>query len=234
MGQSLDNLNTRGTAGTCLCGDGFTLLELLIAMAISMVVIFAIYDVYITQVEAAAAQEKIVAMRQNWRSGNYVIGRELMKAGYSSHITSKGNPGFTRALKGAVTFTYVDDATDALRSIALELKDGDGDGDTDIVRTDADGAFSVADDIEALEFVYQMKDGTTTWTPAATALNDIRAIRVTILAKTSTPVKNYPQSTSFALPFPDGEAENTFGPYSDGVYRQLITGFYVCRNMTSK
>ena len=225
MDARLDNMNT---------SDGFSLLELLIAMAISMVVIFAIYEVYISQLEAAAAQEKIVAMRQNWRSGSYVIGREIMKAGYSTDITGGGNPGFTRAQKGAVTFTYVDDATGALRSIAFELKDGDGDGDTDIVRTDEDGAFSVADDIEALEFIYQLKDGSTTWTPAATALDDIRAFRVAILARTSSPLKNYPEPTLFALPFPDGETENTFGPYSDGVYRQLVTGFYVCRNMANK
>lgn len=209
---------------------GFTLVELLIAVAISALVIMAIYSVYMNHLKTATAQEKIVAMRQNWRVAHFVVGRDLMKAGYSSNIVNPTQPGFIRAEKSALTFTYVDDTTDALVSVGFAL------ADNKIVRTTATaGAVTVntaiAEDIEALQFIYQLKDESTTWAPGATDLDDIRAVRVSVLARTTTPVGNYPNPDSFALPFPDGETENTLSFSPDCVYRQLVTGFFSCRNM---
>jgi len=211
---------------------GFTLLELLIALAISSVVISAVYAVYIDQLHSVTTQEKIVAMRQNWRAGHYVLGRELMKAGYCSDIVSEFQPGFTRATKSALTFTYVEEGTDNLVPVAFDLSVKDG--VQRIVRTVSGVAVPIAEDIEALQFIYQLKSGLTTWAPDATDLDDIRSVRVTIVARTEGSVNGYPTSTAFALPFPDSQTENTLSFSSDGIYRQMVTGVFNCRNMKYK
>jgi len=215
----------------CQKEKGFTLLEILIALAISSVVMLAIYNIYMNQIHAANAQDRIVAMRQNWRAGQFVVGRELMKAGYSSKITNPNDPGFTVATRTAVTFTYVDDATEELVSVAFTH------AGNNIVRTitptgGVATATPVAEDIEVLEFIYQLKDGTTTWAPAN--LDDIRAVRVTTLARSAMPVPDYPNADAYALPFPDGETENNRTFSADSLYRQLVTGFFYCRNMAGK
>lgn len=208
---------------------GFTLLEILVALAISSFVITAVYAVYMDQLHAANAQEKIVAMRQNWRAGHYVIGRELMKAGYSSDIVSKFHPGFTRATKSALTFTYVEDGTGDLISVSFDLVDSGG--VKRIERTVSGVAAPVAEEIEALEFIYILKNGSSTWTPGATDLDDIRSVRVSIVARTENAVNGYPTANTFSLRFPDGQTENTLSFASDGVYRQMVTGLFNCRNM---
>lgn len=202
------------------------------ALAISSIVISGVYTVYINQLKGAKAQENIVAMRQNWRAGHYMIGRELMRAGYSSHIKDAITPGFTQAEKGAMAFTYVEDSTDDLVSVAFDLQDHQ------IVRTitrsGAGIASPVAEEIERLEFIYQLKDGTTTWAPTEGELDDIRGVRVTILARTAASVGSYPHREIFDLPSPNEEIENSYQCPSDGIYRQKVTGFFNCRNMVGR
>lgn len=225
----------RGEALLPCCPEekGFTLVEILVALAISSIVISGVYAVYINQLKGAKAQERIVAMRQNWRAGHYVIGRELMRAGYSVHIKDAVTPGFTQAEKGALAFSYVADGTDDLVSVAFAINK-----DHQIVRTVTRAgtgiASPVAEEIEHLEFIYQLKNGTTTWAPTAGELDDIRGVRVTILARTSVSVGDYPHEKIFALPFPNGETENLYQFASDGIYRQMVTGFFNCRNMAGR
>lgn len=224
-----ENARCPQSTATLSMNTGLTLLELLIALAIGSVVISAVYAVYISQLHSVNTQDKIVAMRQNWRAGHYVLGRELMKAGYCSNIVSEFQPGFTRATKSALTFTYVEEGTDNLIPVAFDLVADDG--VKRIVRTVSGVAAPIADDIETLQFIYVLKSGSTTWAPEAKHLNDIRSIRVTIVARTESSVADYPTPTAFALPFPDDHTENTLNFSSDGVYRQMVTGVFNCRNM---
>ena len=218
--------------------EGFTLVELLVAMTLSIVVILAIYTVYINQIHAANAQERILTMRQNWRAAHFGVGQELMKAGYSSKLGSSLKPGFIEASKSAMKFSYVDDTSGTLIEESLALVDQNQDGHMEVVRTTAPAgnttasvARVIADNIETLEFIYALDNNQTTWTPSATEMKQIHGVRVTVVARTLRQVSGYPTPKSLSLPFPTGESSNEIAYSDDGIYRQMVTGFFKCRNI---
>ena len=61
---------------------GFTLMELMIAMAIASIVLASIYRVYQTQQKAFTTQQLVVEMQQNARSAMTLMKRETRMAGY--------------------------------------------------------------------------------------------------------------------------------------------------------
>src|SRR5262249_61745531 len=61
---------------------GFTLTELMVAMAIGMVVLSAVTTTFMAQARFYNAQEQINEMQQNARGALDVITRELKMAGY--------------------------------------------------------------------------------------------------------------------------------------------------------
>lgn len=62
---------------------GFTLIEILIAMAIGAVVVAAVVDTFITQRNAYNLQEEIAEMIQNARIGMDMVSRDVRMAGYN-------------------------------------------------------------------------------------------------------------------------------------------------------
>jgi prepilin-type N-terminal cleavage/methylation domain-containing protein len=83
---------------------GFTLLELMVAMAISIVVMAAIYQVYESQQKAYATQQMVIEMQQNARSAMLFMEREIRMAGYkpaaSDGIDNDGANGMDDADPG--------------------------------------------------------------------------------------------------------------------------------------
>ena len=112
--------------------SGFTLVELLVAMAISSVVMAAIYATYSVQLRSHVTQKKVVEMHQNARAAMYILERELRVAGYDP--LRSGVPRITAAQIHAITFTM--DTTggeaDGLDNDDDGLTDepGEPDGDT--------------------------------------------------------------------------------------------------------
>jgi prepilin-type N-terminal cleavage/methylation domain-containing protein len=61
---------------------GFTLVELLVAMAISGIVVAAVYTAFITQQKSYTVQDQVAETQQNARVGLDLIAREVRMAGY--------------------------------------------------------------------------------------------------------------------------------------------------------
>jgi len=61
---------------------GFTLVELLVAMAISGIVMAAVYTAFVTQQKSYTVQDQVAEMQQNARVGLDMIAREVRMAGY--------------------------------------------------------------------------------------------------------------------------------------------------------
>jgi|BarGraNGADG00212_2_1021979.scaffolds.fasta_scaffold10695_5 type IV pilus assembly protein PilW len=61
---------------------GFSLIELLIAMAVGLIIIGATYSVFIIQNKQINNQDKIVEMQQNVRAAMDMMSREVRMAGY--------------------------------------------------------------------------------------------------------------------------------------------------------
>jgi type IV pilus assembly protein PilW len=161
--------------------NGFTMIELLASILISVVLLAGFYSVFFSQQTAFSAQEQVAEMNQNIRAALDLMTREIRLAGYKNS---------TSTFNGVATAT-----SNSIRILADLNQDGDtADDDEDISYTYNAGArqicrngitLPVADNITNLSFQYTLKDGTVTSAPANLA--DIRKITLSITARTTRP-----------------------------------------------
>ncbi|WP_300674015.1 PilW family protein [Desulfoluna sp.] len=223
------------------CRKGFTLLELLVAVALSMIIITAGYFFYSTEIRTRVTQERVTDMQQNLRAAMVMMGTDLRMAGYDPEGTT--DAGFTAASAATATFTssveaeanghdddgdgVVDEADEASRPMTLEtfsyeLKDEDTDGDLDLVRIVGANRVAIAENIEALELNYVLDDGTTASAPAD--LKRIVAVRIALLARSRTEDPGFSNGAKY-----QGYAK-TWNAFNDGYRRRLLRRTVRCRN----
>ncbi len=209
--------------------QGFTLVEVLIAMVIAGVVMSAIYYTYYSQQKSYIAQEEIAAMQQNLRVAMLYMEREIRMAGCDP--TGFANAGITTKDTGSMSFE-LDIRGDT------EGSDSDGDTDdpdevityslagTDLLRNDSNGAGNqlIAENIDALDFVYLDRDGGVT-----ASISQIRSVQITIVARTGRKDPGYINTIAYYnqqdLVTPILTAQ------MDGFRRRLLTTNIKCRNL---
>jgi type IV pilus assembly protein PilW len=152
---------------------GFTLIEILIAMAISGVVVGAIYTTYDSQQKTYVTQQQVVEMQQNLRAAAYLMDSEIRMAGYDP----RSNPEAEIEAAGPESIIFstyigeetdaedndgdgeVDEADEAIRNVTYSLYDAYSDGDMDIGRkVGAGNNQPVAENVDALGFGYAFDD----------------------------------------------------------------------------
>jgi len=88
--------------------SGFTLVELITSMAIGMIVLSALYSVFIMQNRTLSTQEQIAEIQQTARIGMDIMLRDIRMAGYNPSKTtswiSGTNPGLTNATSDSLSF----------------------------------------------------------------------------------------------------------------------------------
>lgn len=234
--------------------NGFTLVELMITVAISGIIITAIYSAYISQQRTYLAQEQVAEMQQNIRAAIDMMEREIRMAGYD--VNGDAGAGIAEASVGRFGFTQ--DITDS-SGAALEgdgrldgpneaitfgfsiADDADQDGIADagaapLGRLDPNftgGNFEpIAENIQALVFYYTLKNGTMTTTPATLA--DIRSVQVSILARTGRPDQNFTNNMTYTpasgTPW-DLNGAAAGNAANDNFRRRLFVTTIKCRNI---
>ncbi|MCD4717022.1 MAG: prepilin-type N-terminal cleavage/methylation domain-containing protein [Desulfobacterales bacterium] len=68
--------------------QGFTLIELMVAMAITLVVMGAIFTTFKSQQDSYVVQDQVTRMQQNLRGAMYVMTRDIQMAGYYTNFDS--------------------------------------------------------------------------------------------------------------------------------------------------
>jgi len=124
---------------SCLgCRRGFTLVELIVVIAMFSIVMAAIYSVFVRSNRAYISQEEVVAAQQEARSALEILGREIRMAGL---IAANNQPGGLDLLTAAAWAANPDSAIEiatvdaANKTTTLAFKsDLDDDGNTDAVR----------------------------------------------------------------------------------------------------
>lgn len=230
------------------------MIEILIAMAISAIVMSSIYSLFMAQVRIKRTQEQTAEVQQNIRSAMYIMEREIRMAGYTgTNPNTTVGAGFTLATATAMTFSYVadndgidndgnndTDETGEMTQIQYAMYDSDGDGNADDIGRTVDGgtifAISpVAENIEEIEFYYTIVDNagviSQTTTPAIPPANlsQIRSVQMSILARSGKSSPNTATGKIYTTPSGNiwGDDEN----YNDGFYRRYITSNIICRNL---
>jgi type IV pilus assembly protein PilW len=111
--------------------DGFTLIELMVAIAIASAVMAGIYSMFIMQQRTQVTEQVVVDMQQTLRAAMYMVERDIRMAGYDPTL----NWGFDGINNDGDTDT--DEADE--KQTDRELDGVDNDGDTKIDGDDADG-----------------------------------------------------------------------------------------------
>jgi type IV pilus assembly protein PilW len=229
---------------------GFTLIELLISLALGLMVMAAIYEVYIIQQKSYTNQQAVAEMEQNLRASMFLLKREIQKAGFNPN--KETDPmGFIEATRDppALAFTFASDV-DGDKTIASGEKEGlrfshytDGDGTKKIGREPLDASGSptsskqpVAENIEALDFVFFGLDSSNNPVVldddgngnVTTGIAGIRVVEITIIARASRPDINFTDTTVYQ----NSQGNTIFTPPSNDHYRRRVLRTSVeCRNM---
>lgn len=155
--------------------SGFSLAEVVMAMAVAGVLMVGIMGTYRVQIRNFHAQEEVAAIQQNLRATLFLMEREIRMAG----LDPTGVAGARILAAGSHVFAFSEDVDgdgtiDSNERIAYTLKDTDGDGESDELKRNGK---IVAENIIGMRFEYYDENGVTT-----TAAGDIRSVRVSLLA----------------------------------------------------
>lgn len=145
---------------------GFTLLELLITLAISSIILTAIYNLFISQSKIYLKEKELSKMEQNLRASLDIMSKELRKAGYNPNGNASVGIDSIGSSNSSIQFSFVsdqdgedndnDNSTDEnneIEIITYDLYDSGSDGDNDIGRKEyGDNRQAIAYDISDLKF----------------------------------------------------------------------------------
>lgn len=211
---------------------GFTLIEIMVALAISGIVMASIYTAFLSQHNNYLAQEQVAEMQQNIRAGVNLMTREIRMAGFDPNGDAKAT--ISAATVGSISFSMDlnedgdTDAGDAGENATYSLYTSDG--VQKLGRTNQ----PVAENIEQLEFYYTLADGTQTIAPTASQLADIRNIQISILARAGRADRNFTNTMTYTpasgIPWDLNGATAGTAP-NDNFRRRLLITTIQCRNM---
>lgn len=212
--------------------EGFTLIELLVAMAIGLIVMSAIYSTYRTQQKSFILQEQVAAMQQNLRSAMFFMAREIRMAGCDP--TNNSGAKIATATVDTLSFTmdtrgtddesrYDGDTDDPNENITYSLYNPDGDDDMDLGRDTGGGNQTIAENIDALDFIYLDENGNPT-----TTIANIKSVQITIVARTGRTDQQY---TNTDGDFKNQQDQVIYTAPGDSNHRKILTTQIRCRNL---
>ncbi len=168
--------------------DGFTLTELLMALAIGSIVMASIYSTYMSQQKSYEITEEFTAVQQNLRAAMFYVERELRMAGYDPLQTAGATfhdlsqnpqqpvPGtaFEFSWDGAASGTTPDGALTANEHIYYTRNSADN---TLRRQIGAGGYQTIAEHISGVTFLCYDQDGNPT-----TAASEVRSVLIQLSA----------------------------------------------------
>ena len=214
---------------------GFSMIELVVVMAISSIVMLAIYSIYESQHRSHLMQQELVATQQNLRTAIYYMETEIRLAG----CDPTGNAGaqIIDANSNQIRFTadilqdpymvneYPDGvindpntAQDWAEDIRYSLSDGDNDGDNDLMRNSS----ILAENICALNFVYLDENGNVT-----TQVPDIRSVQISIVGRVSQKDPDYTNNNNYY----NQQGAIILAAQNDHFKRKVLRSEVKCRNL---
>ena len=249
---------------------GFTLIEVMIALAITSILMVGIYSAYSIQQRSYKTQTMIVNVQQNLRGALAVMEDEIRMAGNDGNTPHTGLFGITDITidgngNGTLEFTgdFGDgndnngnlDANETIRYTIADLPVGTPDGIFDLARNAGGGRQLLAEGIDALGFAFAfdtdedkqldteggVPGGNVLWgydsngdnvldanvagvAQPAVNMDEIRAVRIWILARTKGNVSNRDTETYFI-------GTRTVPAFNDHHRRILLESTVKCRNM---
>jgi len=175
---------------------GFTIIELLIAMAVGLVLLGAMYGVFTMHSKTFGTQERIAEMQQIARAAMDMMTREIRMAGYNpAGVTFDGIPYDADKLEIYADLDGNEDTNGTNEYIKYTM---DSDYPFEIRRDTGGGRQEFALNIQSFTFSYwkdENDDGVMEEVTTSANNDKIRQIRITITARTARPDPNYTDPT---------------------------------------
>jgi type IV pilus assembly protein PilW len=174
--------------------SGFTLVEMMVAIAIGMIVIASVAGTFSAQTRQNKAEEEIAQMHQNVRGAMDLMTRELMQAGYKASGASVTGVTYNAAQLLMQADVNVDGTIDTGSGSLEYITYAWDSGNLRITRQLGSGgtAETVADNITACAFTYKDASDATTTTSSA-----IRKVTISITGRTAKPDPSYPSNGGY-------------------------------------
>ena len=204
---------------------GFTLVELLVAIVITGVISGAVYGTYYSQQRSYTIQEQVAVMQQNLRNALYHLEHDIRMAGFDP-LTGSG-AGILDAQANTIQIGM---------DINNDADTGEPDGDigdpnenvtyaldtvSGVQRLERNNQ-SVADYIEALDFVYLDADGNVTADTDA-----VRSIQITVVARAERPDQRYTNNDAYL----NQQGGTALPAQADSYRRKALNVEVKCRNL---
>ncbi len=212
-----------------MSNQGFTLLELVVAMALVGIIMAGVYATYFSQQKSYLVQDQVAAMQQNLRAGMFYMERDIRMAGLDP--TGTTDSGVITATANSVNFTMDFDGDGGIgadEDITYSLKDSNGDGIND--HLDRNNQI-VAENIDALDFVYLDETGNVLDDDGSgnvvASIPLIRSIQLSVLGRTGRGDPGYTNSTTYS----NLQGAPIYTAPVDSHRRRLLTTEIKCRNL---
>jgi len=217
--------------------QGFTMIELLVAMVVALLALGAIYSTFLNQQKSYVVQQETAAMHQSIRAAMFYMQREIRMAGCDP--TENASAGIVTADATSINFTE-DVRGDVVGSNSDGVTDDPNENITyalsanNLVRNTGGGNQMVAQNIDALDFVYLdgssppnvLNDpGTGDVLPAN--YNQIRSVEITIVARTDRVTLASKNNNAYF----NQRGMQILGPQNDNFSRRRLTAWIKCRNL---
>ena len=178
---------------------GFSLIELLIALAVTSILLVGIFNIFLSQHRTYIAQDQIVEMQENVRAAMDIMARDIRMAGFDP--TEAGGMGITN----------IDEATPAL-SFTADVNEngviGASEANEDITyrydvnnlviqrrSTTSEQFQTLVDNIQSLTFRYFDQNGNLLPSPVSAA--NVRVVEISITVRTGNPDPYFSQNGGF-------------------------------------
>jgi type IV pilus assembly protein PilW len=218
---------------------GFGLIEVLVAMTLATIAIALVIAAVISQQRNYITQEKLVDMQQGLRAAMEVIGSELKMAGYDP--TSTAGASILTAAAANLQF-QIDrngdgDLLDSGETVRFALSndansDGIADGTPCNLGRGLDGGSlqELAENIDALDFVYFDSDGNVLPTPVVN-LPAIGSIQITIVARSGATLPGFFKPGRDTKTYYNRQGTVVLPARNDSFHRMEIVHEFKCRNL---
>ncbi len=203
---------------------GYTLVELMVAVALTGIVTTSIYKGYVSFSTAYDVQDQVVEVQQNAQVAMRRMVREIRMAGYDP--TDSGTVGISALSDGSqIVFSRYDDgaAVNTITTYELSSPYTDSNG---VLTTDLEhDGNSIIQNVDALDFVYKDADGNTVAPELALGVMIAIVVRSTNEDYSYTDTRTYTNQEGTTILAPaDYVAKKNFR-------RRLLTAIVGCRNL---
>jgi type IV pilus assembly protein PilW len=223
---------------------GFTLVEIMVALAMASIIMAVVCSAYISQIRGAISQATMLDMQQTARAAMEIMENEIRTAGCDP--TRKAGACILRATAAEFSFTMDlennaglpkpdGDTNDANEFVRYALnRDANRDGRADRVPCDlgrdtGGGLQPFAENIDALNFVYLDEDGNPL--AAGFSLEQIQAVQITLVARSGEQLRgllwSYPDTTTYF----NQQGEVILPAQADTLRRLQLSATVYCRNL---